>query len=159
MFWPLSKLPLQSESSICHLSLRIIRLQTVLGKYKRLRGRNVCVTKFYISEWKPWSFILFWNEKENSGDTKQTSWRNMLGAHLWPPLPPVELLGQSGLLQSFSGFWRPRLSQHVSLIPTISTLYRGSVSSAIGAINMIPALYFTDRKHELVLGMWGIFNH
>lgn len=86
----------------------------------------------------------------------------MLGTHLVPSptLPPGKLL--YGGLASCSPFlvsegqgWH----QHVPLIPTISTLHRESVSSAIGAIKMIPALYFTDRKRELVLGMWGIFNH
>lgn len=40
---------------------------------KTLRERNVCVMKFYISEWKALSFILFWNGKENLGDTNQVS--------------------------------------------------------------------------------------
>lgn len=95
--WPLS-LSLQSESVFCW-PLRIICLQTVLGKYKRHWGKNVCVMKFYISKWKPWSFILFWNEKENLGDINQVSWRNMLGH--------ISSLAPSASWEAATAVWPP----------------------------------------------------
>ena len=65
MFSPLLKRPLQPESSICQLPLGITCLWGIRGKCKRqFRKTKVCLVKFYISEWKALSFVVFQNEKK-----------------------------------------------------------------------------------------------